>query len=156
MLGAGMFLPARGRGTLCRQQRTGLHSLCEQQTFRLSHRICASAVLLFKTSPTSRQATPPGLAVALSGRSFPARDANWGRSSLPGQDLGKCSRGSQPPLVALAKCWRRSLETAWAPKPGRRLQTGDSSELPSPILLPVLGSPCQALGVSRKRNCGHH
>lgn len=78
---------------------------------------------------------------------FPAAPSNTCRywiamvGSLPGADFGDRIRGSQPPLVAHAKCWERFLEDQ-SSKMGRIQQIGDSPELHSQAHPPDFGSSC--------------
>lgn len=71
--------------------------------------------------------------------------------------MGDCCCGSQPPLVAHAKCWQRFLQkgaqgskTKQEPANWRQPGAAQSGSYPG------LCSPCQVLRVSRSRNWGHH
>lgn len=110
MLGAGTSLLARGKDTRCTPQREGTGSCCQQKTFGLSHSICTGeALCIGKPEPREGHV----------GRIFwnpSARHPGEGWKDAAGAvvlclcRIWGCCRGSQPPLVALTKCWRRAME----------------------------------------------
>lgn len=112
------------RHTPSRLQWTCSCFLCQEKTFQLSHNICYRATVFLK-SPTGSQTMPSGFFCSRFQHILQLVCSRW----IPAwKELGDRCRGSQPPLVAHAKCWRRFLETGPGfPRAGWRWQTGNGA-----------------------------